>query len=643
MGKPTKSEQGQHQGAGGEEVVRVVYVRKEYAKTAKNFLKDGKFLDDRFRMLPATATALDNVDAFDFDSTTTLAALIAIPVTEEFDKKTIFSGGSYDNDDSDSEKDTMLPSSLFVGVGYQTCPYSTKMLGNCRANHHKLSNSKSKLSTRERGNGTAALPESLTLSQSLILEYVLPSAATTTGSSNGNEALIRSGSSSLAMSDNNHDEFQSSKSIIDRVLQLDSTVCPGSRRRPFLEIFGDDRTVVVPPGAFEGEEFISILRDVRPFSTHLRTTQQQNRTNDSGDSKDDHGGCDIDAGSDNIDLLYDDFWRRLALAHNSPRVVRRGGIDPNSRIRESGHRILWPNSQNSTTNDLVTGPQSPSWIRVTEQGIKQSFDLTKVMFSRGNISEKIRFGKQLVREGEVVLDLYAGIGYYTLPAVIHGKASKVYACEWNQNAVDALRFNIRDNKIEDKVEIFVGDCRESVEANNIVNIVDRVSLGLLPSSEGGWRAAVRALKAPYGGWLHVHANVPASEMESWTLWLCHRLDVLAREENRPNDWRTICNHVERVKSFAPTVFHYVADVFVGIPASDASNPIGEAFLQETDEMTLSTDVSVETGNGRAKTPTCRAWMRKSSNHTWIPALKDMVVTPSCALSPDGVLSQDWMR
>ena len=41
---------------------------------------------------------------------------------------------------------------------------------------------------------------------------------------------------------------------------------------------------------------------------------------------------------------------------------------------------------------------------MTEQGIRQSFDLTKVMFSRGNISEKIRFGK-LVMEGDVVLDM----------------------------------------------------------------------------------------------------------------------------------------------------------------------------------------------------------------------------------------------
>ena len=43
---------------------------------------------------------------------------------------------------------------------------------------------------------------------------------------------------------------------------------------------------------------------------------------------------------------------------------------------------------------------------MTEQGIRQSFDMTRVMFSRGNITEKIRFG-ELVQPDETVLDVRA--------------------------------------------------------------------------------------------------------------------------------------------------------------------------------------------------------------------------------------------
>ena len=40
-------------------------------------------------------------------------------------------------------------------------------------------------------------------------------------------------------------------------------------------------------------------------------------------------------------------------------------------------------------------------------------------------------------------------------------------------------------------------------------------LGLLPSSEGGWAAALRALRPKAGGWLHLHANVKDSEQAAW--------------------------------------------------------------------------------------------------------------------------------
>ena len=137
---------------------------------------------------------------------------------------------------------------------------------------------------------------------------------------------------------------------------------------------------------------------------------------------------------------------------------------------------------------------------MTEQGIRQSFDMTRVMFSRGNITEKIRFGK-LVQKGDIVLDLYGGIGYFTLPALVRGEAKYVYACEWNPEAAKALRFNLSDNGVEERATVLEGDCRVQARNHGLVNLFDRVSLGLLPSSEGGWWTAVQALRRSTGGWL----------------------------------------------------------------------------------------------------------------------------------------------
>lgn len=262
------------------------------------------------------------------------------------------------------------------------------------------------------------------------------------------------------------------------------------------------------------------------------------------------------------------------------------------------------------------------------------------MFSRGNVTEKKRFGMACVKPGETVLDMYAGIGYYTLPALIHGGAVHVTACEWNGHAVAALRYNLKANGVEDKATVLEGDCRlqlkklleESSNKNdsdiNDVNSAtknnqfDRISLGLLPSSEGGWAIAVSCLRRSTGGWLHVHANVPTVERLDWTHWLCRSLAHIAAEqlnsEAISKDWIAVCTHVERVKSFAPKVDHVVADVFVG-PCDSPKVP----SLKDCGRTCSETGV-VDSFGKLNPTPLDGS-------------------PPSCALNEKGILSQKWMR
>ena len=56
------------------------------------------------------------------------------------------------------------------------------------------------------------------------------------------------------------------------------------------------------------------------------------------------------------------------------------------------------------------------WVLQKENGISYEYNLTTNMFSRGNISEKIRFSKFNVAE-EVIADLFCGIGYWVLQVV----------------------------------------------------------------------------------------------------------------------------------------------------------------------------------------------------------------------------------
>ena len=94
-----------------------------------------------------------------------------------------------------------------------------------------------------------------------------------------------------------------------------------------------------------------------------------------------------------------------------------------------------------------------------ENGILYSYDITKCMFSDGNITEKMRIAKFDCTD-EIVVDMFAGIGYFVLPYLVHANARIVYACEWNGEAVKALKNNLEINDVAEKCVVLEGDNRE---------------------------------------------------------------------------------------------------------------------------------------------------------------------------------------
>ena len=583
-------------GGGGslDNLVKVLYVHKRNAKTVKNNLQKFTLLNQSYRMTSATIS--DDC--------------IAIPISDEyFNQLGASSSSSPPPPSSMIVVDDKRWNDMIVNIGYQICPYSTKMLGNNKINNSKPNddiNNNQRLSIMKHDVDTW---NKLTLVQKAILQTIQqltspsppPPESEPDPSTKEENAVIKNNQSSV---------------ILQRLRMFDRSIIPKS-----IEIFGDDRTLVLSSDSFTGNEFIKFMLS----SSSSLSPPPIDTTNDD------------DGKIDQIGLLWDTLWKSLASIHgNSPRIVRRGTIDPNSNIRQSGHSLIWTQKKGSVDENSDTKDDSGNdmdnddgWITVTEQGIKQSFDMTKVMFSRGNITEKIRLGK-LVKEGDVVLDMYAGIGYYTLPALIKGKASKVISCEWNPIAVKYLKNNVQDNGIDlDRVAVYEGDCRKLAKDHNLINMFDRVSLGLLPSSEGGWRTAIRALKLDIGGWLHVHGNVVDEERDNWVMWLCTKLLLLCNEEKRPNNWSIRCKTLERVKSFAPTVSHYVADVYVGPNLQD------HGFVLGNISTTTAAAAVVVANHEEYRCGTCHTG-------SYIPCFLEDIKPPSCALSSKGVLNQEWM-
>ncbi|KAL7996395.1 putative tRNA wybutosine-synthesizing protein [Plasmopara halstedii] len=249
----------------------------------------------------------------------------------------------------------------------------------------------------------------------------------------------------------------------------------------------------------------------------------------------------------------DKMWAHVC-ASTTPaftRVARKAFIDASEK-RQSHVKLLYVND---TALVSERSKKAPGWVEIRENGIIYGWDLTKVMFSSGNVTEKARMANIGCR-GETIVDLFCGIGYYVLPFLVHGGAAFVHACEWNPDSVAALRFNLERNHVADRCKIYLGDNRES--APTIGAIADRVNLGLLPTSKKAWPLAIQVLK-PSGGWLHVHDNVAVEDRETWEQHVLDSIQALAKSYG--HHWSITCEHVERVKSYAPKVYHLVADIY----------------------------------------------------------------------------------
>ncbi|MHB1435812.1 MAG: class I SAM-dependent methyltransferase [Thermoplasmata archaeon] len=149
------------------------------------------------------------------------------------------------------------------------------------------------------------------------------------------------------------------------------------------------------------------------------------------------------------------------------------------------------------TVEVIAGRTTET--EVVEHGIRWRFDAARIMFAAGNRTERTRAGRR-VAPHERVLDLFAGIGYFTLPAARAHPTVRVRAIEQNPEAYRYLVENVRINGVAARVEPILGDNR-AVEIPE--GAFDRVFLGYLPSAFPWIPIALRAAR-PEGAELHLH-------------------------------------------------------------------------------------------------------------------------------------------
>jgi len=193
--------------------------------------------------------------------------------------------------------------------------------------------------------------------------------------------------------------------------------------------------------------------------------------------------------------------------------------------------------------EIIAGDKDTETIH-NEAGIKYKFDPRKIMFSKGNVNERHRIAK-LVKKGEIIVDMFAGIGYFTIPIAKEDKAKTIYACEINPISYKYLNENIRLNKInKEKIQIFNADCRKVISKLKKQNVkADRILMGLLPSPRKYLKYAKRIAKK--GTVIHYEAINESPEK---------LIKEIRAEFPNVRILKTV-----KVKSYRPRVWHFTVD------------------------------------------------------------------------------------
>ena len=114
-----------------------------------------------------------------------------------------------------------------------------------------------------------------------------------------------------------------------------------------------------------------------------------------------------------------------------------------------------------------------------EHGCIYRIDLRKAFFNPRMSGERIRVAG-LVSKGERVLDMFAGIGSFSIIIAKQQPTAMILAIELNPEAYKLMLENIRLNKVEGRVKPILGDCREVLK--DIHEKFDRVIMDLPHSS-----------------------------------------------------------------------------------------------------------------------------------------------------------------
>jgi tRNA (guanine37-N1)-methyltransferase len=187
-----------------------------------------------------------------------------------------------------------------------------------------------------------------------------------------------------------------------------------------------------------------------------------------------------------------------------------------------------------------------------EHGCRFKVDVAKTYFSPRLSTERLRIAS-MVGERETIVNMFAGVGTFSILMTKINKTCKVYSIDSNIVAVELCEINVRLNRVQDRVVSIYGDAAKVIKGT-LVGQADRVLMPLPERAKEFVESAVLALKKK--GVVHYFTHIKAdSKKASQEL-------ALQNVHNAFSKYNHNVQKIRVVREVGPRIYQIVADISV---------------------------------------------------------------------------------
>ena len=194
--------------------------------------------------------------------------------------------------------------------------------------------------------------------------------------------------------------------------------------------------------------------------------------------------------------------------------------------------------------ELIAGTGG-SETRHRESGVTLMTDPAKVYYNPRLATERERVAS-LVKNGEIIIDMFAGVAPFPLTICRYAKPKIVYAIDLNHDAVEYMKKNIKLNRF-DNIVAMEGDARELIkdlpEADRVIMNLPQIAQEFLPDA---------LMKTKVGGTVHMHKIMGRDESDGVVKALI--------DEMNSKGLRCRLQDKRELKTYSPSASVYVLDI-----------------------------------------------------------------------------------